>query len=319
MEALPSPRGLIVDLITPLKKSKSGDIDGRGLGKHLDGVLPHVQALLLASPNTGEGKNLDPSQRDELLEKALVVVRGQVPIFIWITQSTEEETRETLRLLKKRLVRRKYTGQVFWIDTPLYYHSNRGLPSLYKDLSKASKEPFLLYNDPELIKQIASTFKRTNIRTSILKELSQMDGIQGLIFLGSLDRARNYQKAVRARSNFRIYDGDESHFLNYPSLSGVVSVGANLAPRAWQKVTASSLNISGQRKDYPDLLQQIYDLGKYLQSLLEIYQNSSAHLIKQVLCDKGIIESPTTMTTEQDPEENAKRLEALMERFGDYP
>ncbi|MGD9034193.1 MAG: dihydrodipicolinate synthase family protein, partial [Desulfobacteraceae bacterium] len=290
MEVLPSPRGLIVDLITPLKKS--GDIDGRGLGTHLDGLLPNVQALLLASPQTGEGKNLDPSQRNELLEKALVVVRGQVPILIWITQNTEEGTKETLQLLKKRLERRKYTGQIFWVDTPLYYHSNRGLPSHYNNLSTKVKEPFLLHNDPELIRQIASTFKRTNIRTSILKELSQMESMHGLIFLGSLDRARNYQKAVRARSDFRIYDGDESHFLNYPSLSGVVSVGANLAPRAWQKVTASSLNLSGERKDYPDSLQQIWNQGEYLRSLLEIYQNSSASLIKQVLSDKGILESP---------------------------
>ena len=317
MEVLPSPRGLIVDLITPLKKS--GDIDGRGLGKHLDRVLPNVQALLLASPQTGEGKNLGPDQRDELMEKALVVVRGKVPILIWITHSTEEGTVETLQLLKKRLERRKYTGQIFWVDTPLYYHSNRGLPSHYKNLSATAKEPFLLHNDPELIKQIASTFKRTNIRTSILKELSQMDSIHGLIFLGSLDRARNYQKAVRARSDFRIYDGDESHFLNYPSLSGVVSAGANLAPRAWQKVTASSLNLGGERKDYPDYRQQIWNQGEYLQSLLEIYQNSSAHLIKQVLSDKGILESPTSTIMEENTEEKAERLEALMEPYGDYP
>lgn len=317
MEVLTSPRGLIVDLITPLKKS--GDIDGRGLGRHLDRVLPHVQAVLLASPQTGEGKNLDPGQRDELLEKALVVVRGQVPILMWITHSTEEGTSETLQRLKKRLEQRKYSGQVFWIDTPLYYHSNRGLPSLYKKLSTTVREPFLLHNDPELIRQIASTFKRTNIRTSILKELSQMDCIQGLIFLGPLDRARNYQKAVRARGGFRIYDGDESHFLTYPSLSGVVSVGANLAPKAWQKVTASSLSLGGERTDYPDHLQQIWRQGEYLRSLLEIYQNSSARLIKQVLSDKGIIESPTSTVMEENTEERANRLEELMQRYGDYP
>jgi dihydrodipicolinate synthase/N-acetylneuraminate lyase len=193
------------------------------------------------------------------------------------------------------------------------------LPSHYNNLSTKAKEPFLLHNDPELIRQIASTFKRTNIRTSILKELSQMESMHGLIFLGSLDRARNYQKAVRARSDFRIYDGDESHFLNYPSLSGVVSVGANLAPRAWQKVTASSLNLSGERKDYPDSLQQIWNQGEYLRSLLEIYQNSSASLIKQVLSDKGILESPTATVMEENTEEKAKRLAALMERYGDYP
>jgi dihydrodipicolinate synthase/N-acetylneuraminate lyase len=313
MEVLPAPRGLIVDLVTPLKKS--GDIDGRSLGKHLDRVLPHVQAVLLASPQTGEGKNLGPSQRGELLEKALVVVRGKVPILIWITHSTEEGTKENLQLLKKRLEQRKYAGQIFWVDTPLYYHSNRGLPSHYKELSTTVKEPFLLYNDPELIRQIGSTFKRTNIRTSILKELSQMGSIRGLIFLGSLDRARNYQKAVRARSDFRIYDGDESHFLTYPSLSGVVSMGGNLAPKSWQKVTASSLNLSGERKDYPDSLQQIWNQGEYLRSLLEIYQNSSAHLIKQVLSDKGILESPTSTVMEEGTEEKTKRLEALMERY----
>ena len=317
MEVLPSPRGLIVDLITPLKKS--GDIDGRGLGKHLDRVLPHVQAVLLASPKTGEGTNLDSTQRDELLEKTLVVVRGQVPVLIWITHSTVEGTVETLQILKKRLERRKYEGQILWVDTPLYYHSNRGLPSLYKNLTTTANEPFLLHNDPELIKQIASTFKRTNIRTSILKELSQMERIQGLIFLGSLDRVRNYQKAVRARSNFRIYDGEESHFLTYPSLSGVVSVGANLAPRAWQKVTASSLDLSGERKDYPDQLQQIWNQGEYLRGLLHIYQNSSAHLIKQVLSDKAIIESPTSTLSEENTEDKARHLEALMERYGDYP
>jgi dihydrodipicolinate synthase/N-acetylneuraminate lyase len=317
MEVLPVPRGLIVDLITPLKKS--GDIDGRSLGKHLDRVLPHVQAVLLASPQTGEGKNLSPRLRGELLEKALVVVRGRVPILIWITHGTEEGTRENLQVLKKRLEQRKYAGQIFWVDTPLYYHSNRGLPSHYKDLFTTVKEPFLLYNDPELIRQIGSTFKRTNIRTSILKELSQMGSIRGLIFLGSLDRARNYQKAVRARTDFRIYDGDESHFLTYPSLSGVVSVGANLAPKSWQKVTASSLNLSGERKDYPDSLQQIWNQGEYLRSLLEIYQNSSAHLIKQVLSDKGILESPTSTVMEESTEEKTKRLEALMERYGDYP
>jgi beta-N-acetylglucosaminidase len=96
-------------------------------------------------------------------------------------------------------------------------------------------------------------------------------------------------------------------------------VGANLAPRAWQKVTASSLNLSGERKDYPDYLQQIWNQGEYLRSLLEIYQNSSAHPIKQVLSDKGILESATSTVTEENTEEQARRIEALMERYGDYP
>jgi dihydrodipicolinate synthase/N-acetylneuraminate lyase len=316
MAVRPSPRGLIVDLITPIKKS--GDVDSRGLGRHLDAVLPYAQAILLASPHIGEGKGMDAGLREELLEKSLGFVKGRIPLLIWITQDTEEKTKETHIILKKRLARREYTGQAFWVDTPLYYHSNRGLPLYYRDMPTTESDSFLLYNDPELIKQTARTLKRSNIRTNILKELSGIRSIQGMIFLGSLDRARNYQKAVRARGDFRIYDGDESHFLTCPSLSGVVSMGANLAPRAWQKATSASLNLDGLQQSYPDHLQQIWELGRYLQDLREIYRKSPVPLMKQVLSDRGVIEEPACLVEEKKRGEEVDRLKALMVQQGDY-
>ena len=311
------PRGLIIDLITPLKKD--GDIDGRGLGQLLDRVLPHVQGVLLASPYMGEGENLSPPQIEEVFEKSLVVARGRVPILIWISREKEEQTKETLLLLKKRLEIRKYTGPVFWVDAPLFYHSNRGLPLHYKILSSMVKEPFLLLNDPELIKQLAGPLKRTNIRTSILKELAQIDSIRGLIFLGSLDRSHNYQKAVGPRSDFRIYDGGETRFLRHPSLSGLVSAGANLAPVAWQKITEFSLGQKGDRNGYPDQLQQIWELGSYLQELKDLYERLAVPLIKQILSDMGIIDSPTcTLEIKEDTGEKIGRLKELMKQHGDY-
>lgn len=317
MAALNSPRGLILDLITPLKKN--GGIDGRGLGRHLDRVLPHVQGLLLASPVTGEGIHLGAPHRGELLEKVLVVVRGQVPVLIWISQDSEEKTVETLQVLEESLETRKYEGEIFWVDTPLYYHSNRGLPFYYQNLLSATTRPILLYNDPELVKQLGRPFKRNNIRTGILKELTAQSEIKGLIFLGSLDRARNYHMAARTRTDFRIYDGEESHFLSHPSLSGVISAGANLAPGAWNKITLSSLNLGGRSREYPDHLQQIWETGTYLQNLLDIYRERPVTLIKQVLADMGLIEGTTAMGETTDPGEGPSRLRALMEAYGDYP
>ena len=317
MEVLRSPRGLIIDLITPLKRN--GDIDGRGLGKHIDRVMPHVQALLLGSPYMGEGKHLSSTQREELLEKALVVVRGRIPILIWVSQDTEEKTRETLLLLKKRIETRKYTGKLFWVDTPLFYHSNRGLPLHYHNLSSMVNEPFLLHNDPELIGQLERPFKRNNIRTSVLKALSRIKGIQGLIFLGPLDRAHNYQRAVRSRVEFKIYDGDESHFMRHPSLSGVVSGGANLAPRAWQKITSSSINLSGKQKEYPDHIQQIWEMGDYLRDLKDIYRHNPVQIVKQILSDIGIIQGPYSTIRAEGMGEKTEVLKTLMHRYGDYP
>ena len=318
MKVSDPPRGLIVDLITPL--NKNGDIDGRGLGQLLDRVLPCVQGVLLASPYMGEGKDLRPSQIEELLEKSLVVVRGQVPILVWISRNGEEQTKETLLLVEKRLETRKYTGPVFWVDSPLFYHSNRGLAFHYQNISSMTKKPFILLNDPELIQQLAGPLKRTNIRTAILKELAMTDAIRGLIFLGSLDRNYNYLKAVRKRSDFRIYDGGESRFLKHPNLSGLISAGANLAPMTWRRITASSLGMDVNTDGYPDQTQQIWEWGSYIQGLKDLYEGAAVPLIKQVLSDMGIIDSPAcSREIEVDIGERVGLLKSLMKQHGDYP
>jgi dihydrodipicolinate synthase/N-acetylneuraminate lyase len=314
MEALIAPRGLIVDLITPLKTDRS--IDGRGLGRLLDRITPHAQAILLAGPGGGEGKNLELGQRLELVEKALFVIRGRVPILIWVTGDTEEKTRKTLLINKKVLEKSGYQGQVFWVDTPLYYHSNRALPDHCEDLSSMVDQPFILHNDPELIKGLARPVKRNNIRTSILKELAYLEKIVGLVFNGSLDRAHNYQKASRRRANFRIYDGDETHFLDHPSTSGVVSLGANLTPKAWQRIAGSSLNLTGDQKDYPDSLKQVWESGGYLRSLKDIYHQMPVPIVKGVLSDLGIIETPICAFPAENPEEPKRHAKELMARFG---
>ena len=314
MQVLIPPRGLVVELITPLNQDRS--IDGRGLGRLLDQVSPLAHAVFLASPSIGEGKNLSLDQRLDLLEKALVVVRGRIPILFWITREDEVKTTETLLGLKKSLERRRYEGQVFWVDTPLYYHSNRGLLALYRNLSGMTNNPFILHNAPELIKSLPKSLKRKNIRTAILKELVSLKTIVGLIFLGSLDRAHNYQKACRNRAHFRIYDGDETHFMDHPSTSGVVSSGANLAPGPWQKITESSLRITADQDNYLEYPHQVWDLGQYLRDLKGIYQQMPVTVIKKILADKGIIGTPTCTFPTKDVEESKRRARELMDRYG---
>ena len=317
MEVLTLPRGLIVELITPLRND--GSIDGRGLGRLLDRLSPFAHALFLASPNAGEGKTLSFAQRLELLEKTLVVIRGRIPILFWITQDTEEGTKEVLLALKKVLERRRYEGRIFWVDTPLFYHSNRGLPALYNNLSSMVEESFILHNDPKLIKSLAKPIKRNNIRTAILKELVHLKDIVGLIFLGPLDRAHNYQSASRSRAHFGIYDGDETNFLDHPSMSGVVSLGANLAPKAWRKITESSLRITADQDNYPEYPHRVWELGQYLRDLKAIYQSMPVAIVKGILADKGIIETPIYTFPFVDIKESKLLVKELMTRYADSP
>ena len=318
MQGLTAPRGLIVDIITPF--TRGGAIDGPGLRKLLNCVSPHAQAVFLASPHTGEGKNLHTEQRVELLEQSIpAMAQNPIPILIWVTQDDEAESRRTTIALKGVIEKRGYMGDLFWVDTPLYYHSNRGLPALYKALSSVVGKPYILHNDPEFINGLTRPLKRNNIRTAVLKELISLEGITGLIFSGSLDRVHNYHKACRRRPHFRIYDGEESYFLDHPSTSGVVSVGANLAPKAWEKIIQSSLDLSAHKKNYPDHLQQIWELGDYLRNMRDIYLQAPAPILKEILSDMGIIETPVCTFEVEDTKESKSRLKELMMRFGDYP
>ena len=315
MENSAAPRGLIVDLITPLKH---GAIDGTGLERLLDQVVPHAQALFLASPRHGEGQSMEITTRHELLKNVCDAVTGRpISLFMWISGNTETQTRKNILALQEKVGENYPADRLFWVDTPLAYHSNRGLPDYYRELLTLLKSPLILHNDPDCI-HATRAFKRHNIRTSVLKELVRIEGIAGLIFSGSLERAHHYQRACRGRQNFRIYDGDEKRFLEHPSMGGVVSVGANLAPDPWEMITQSSIQLHAHRENYPDRLQQIWESGDYLKNMVTLYGQTPNAMIKAVLSDKGIIATPEMLQPVETEADSVKALKALMNDFGKY-
>lgn len=317
MAAFSLPRGLIVDLITPLRADRS--IDGKGLEKLLDRVAPHCEGILLAGPQAGEGFSLSGGQHPELLEQALNVIRGHVPLFCGITKDTAESTKQNLLDLRRVVESQDYNGLLIWVDTPLLYHSNRGLPAHYRELGALVPEPLVLINDPGLIKTFGSPFKRNNIRTAVLRELHDQESVAGLLFSGSLERSHNYQRAARRRCDFRIYDGDEDRFLNYPSMSGLLSSGANLTPRSWHTITRSSIDLTGPSKAFPDSLHQIWQIGRYLRAIEATSHGRTVAVIKHILAEAGIIET-TAGDCDWSAEDIAplqEQIRALMDQLGE--
>ena len=311
MENNRAPRGLVVDLITPLKH---GAIDEKGLERLLEQAIPHAQALLLASPRHGEGESMGLAMRRELLKKTRETVNGRpISLFVWISGNTEAQTRENILALQEDFE----AGRHFFVDTPLVYHSNRGLPDYYRELQGMVKAPLILHNDPDCV-HATRAFKRRNIRTAILKELVQIEGIAGLIFSGSLERAHHYQRACRGMQNFRIYDGDEKRFLEHPSMGGVVSVGANLAPGAWEMITQSSIQLHAHRENYPDRLQQIWESGDYLKNMVALYGETPTAMIKAILSKTGTIETPEMLKSVEIEPDATETLETLLRDFGEH-
>lgn len=310
MEAIKSPKGLIVDLITPL--NDKGGIDVEGLDSLLKEVLPYADAILLAGPQMGEGRGLGVKLKIDLLEKATTFIQGKTPIFFWVSEDSAEGTKSALSLLEDLLDSCSYRGMISWLDSPLFYHSNRGLYDHYEDLTSKTGHPFVLYNDPGLIKLLERPLKRCNIRTNILKDLSRIETIKALVFRGSLTRANNYQKALNHRPDFRVYDGDETRFLEHPSLSGVLSIGANVVPRIWSQVTRASLGMLKEDRESPDYLDEIWGMGKLLKDLMQIYNPNPVWIIKKALFDLKIIGSHAcTPVTEPFKEENSPLAELI--------
>jgi dihydrodipicolinate synthase/N-acetylneuraminate lyase len=305
MEERRPPKGLIVDLITPL--SDTGRIDQGGLHNLLTRVLPHVDGIVLGSPRVGEGRTLELDCKVDLLEQVLASTDGAKPIFFWISGESSKGTKAILSALEDRLSTGEDKGNIFWLDSPLYYHSNRGLYEHYKELTSISRNPFVLYNDPGLIDLLDKPLKRPNIRTNILKKLGEIEGIRGLVFCGSLARVQNYQKSLRRRSDFRVYDGDEIRFLEHPSMSGIVSMGANVAPGTWATITRASLGVRGNEDP-----SRLFELGILLKDLLSIYGEDPVWIMKKALYDLKVIGSPAcTHKTEPLQDSAAPLVEFL--------
>ena len=288
MEAFAAPKGLIAELITPFESD--GTIDIPGFKRLVARVSPHVQGVFLASPRVGEGAMLSLDQRLLLLEETILHLKDlPVFIFFWITGVHEEQTIETASAVQKRFKIKGSSRNLHLVDTPLLYHSNRGLVGYYKRLFSIMDKPVILHNDPVIIASLKKSLKRNNIRTAILKELCELPGISGLIFSGSLERGHHYQSACRKNSSFRIYDGDEIRFLDYPSTSGAISIGANLAPKAWGKITRSSLQQMDQKNNYPDHLQQIWGIGDCLRTISNACRQFPVDVVKKILGEQGVI------------------------------
>ena len=308
------PYGLICPIVTPLK---TGDVVDAGA---LDRLIEHVgagaDALLINDVFWGEGLALRPEIRLEVASTVLEIVQGRWPVCVTITSESRKATGDLLAQTEAFIERMDYRGSVFWLDYPIYYHSNRGLPQWIASLADNSRIGFILGNHAGLMEKRKRPVKHKNIRTSILKKISRIDSVRGLVFTGSLKRSVNYRKAVRFRSGFKIFDGDEKVFLRQPSADGVVAGGGNLLPLAWKDITRSSLNRYDVEQQYPDHTSQILETAAMLEEMHALYSPNPAAMMKRMLHVAGILPNAhVASATESTTAEQNRNIEEIFKKF----
>jgi len=288
------PRGLICPVVTPLKKDKSLDL--RSLEKLLRHVVRATDGILLCDVAWGEGLDLPKRMRFDMVSSALEMIMGRVPVFVTVTGHTPRDTQLFMAEVESFADRMEYPGNLYWVDYPLYYHSNRELPQMYRKLMAETEIPWVLGNRPDLIKERRGPGRHHNIRTSVLKKIVRNPGITGFIFIGNLKRAGSYLKAVRFRDDFTFYDGDETVFLKNPGLGGLIAGGGNLVPNAWLEITRSSLNRYDSERQFRARQESIWESGMMAHALYSLYKVAPPFYMKKILKAVGIIEDSQTIS-----------------------
>jgi len=308
-------RGLIVDLVTPL--DQAGRLDRSALIRLIRRVEGEVCGFAAGSVRMGEGLDLGLEVRLEILAVLVETSPEGATIFFEITGTSREETIELLERAEDLLDPARPEANVFYLLTPLIYHGNRGLPDHLSELGRRSRRPFLLSNNPDLIGFFRAKLRHKNMRTGIIKKMAANEQIVGLQFEGELDRALHYQQALTSRQNFRFYDGGEDNFMERPSSSGLISCGANLAPKAWADIVKSSLNIYDSQRLSPDHLSHIWESGRMVRLLSDVYRPNPPAYIKTALNLMGLIPGAVTASGRTAPDaDQVRRIEADLQTLG---
>jgi dihydrodipicolinate synthase/N-acetylneuraminate lyase len=224
-----------------------------------------------------------------LFEEATTLLPPGLPCWVRITGKSADQTIHICQQLEIFCRRLRFQGALAWVDTPLLYHSNRGLMEHYERMLRESQFPLVLDNDPDLIGRMAGKSKRKNIRTAILKRLAQNPSVAGLLHRGDLRRSLNYQRAVRARPDFLIYDASERHFLQRPSASGVLSIGANLLPAEWRLITQASVGLDERNGAEESRFRHLWEVGQRVRTLQRLYSPAPTKVIPAVLAAWGLL------------------------------
>lgn len=263
----------------------------------MERLTPQVDGFLLDFSFWQEPSAEEVTSPDlEYLETLLPYLPADRPLLIHVSGSTREQTLHNIEQLEAFFGNRGPLRQLVWVDLPLRYHSNRGLPELYQQFQQLTAKPVLLENDPDRVRRFKGFGQRANIRTRILKSLAQSSSVIGLIHHGDLSRALHYSRAAAGNRHFKVLDGNEQHFLEYPSTSGLVSVTANLVPADWAKMVAGARS-SGIRTDH----RAQYDALRNLKKLTAGIGDRPAAAVSYLLFLAGLLKSvsPVDETTAQ--------------------
>ncbi len=227
-------KGSFVALATPFK---NGKVDFERLKSLVDYQIDEGTDGLVPCGSTGESATLSYEEHKKVTETVVKAARGRVPV---IAGAGSNSTAETLDLVKHAA---KAGADATLLVVPYYNKPTPdGLYRHFKEVSKATKMPIILYNIPG----------RTGINMpveTVVKLTEDCPTIAGIKEAsGTMDYTSQLLSSV-AKDRLVVFSGDDSLTLPLMALgaSGVISVIGNILPRAMSQLCQSWFQGNQQR------------------------------------------------------------------------
>ncbi|MFA5120415.1 4-hydroxy-tetrahydrodipicolinate synthase [Zavarzinia sp.] len=220
-------RGSITALITPFR---DGKVDERALQEFVDWQIKQGTHGLVPCGTTGESPTLSHEEHHRVVELVIEAAAGRVPV---IAGAGSNSTAEAIDLASHA----KTAGADACLVVTPYYNkpTQDGLFAHYEAIAKAVDLPILVYNIPG--RCVVDVTPATMAR---IAELPTVIGVKEAT--GDVSRFAKHRELIGP--DFLQFSGDDGLALAAVATGahGCISVGSNLAPRAYADLQEAALS-----------------------------------------------------------------------------
>jgi 4-hydroxy-tetrahydrodipicolinate synthase len=222
-------KGSLVAIATPMHPG--GELDLPGLRKLIDFHIANGTAGIVIVGTTGESPTVDFEEHCLLIKTAVESAKGRIPVIAGTGSNSTTEAIEQTEYAKK-------VGASYCLSVVPYYNkpSQEGLYLHFKTIAEKVELPLILYNVPG--RTLA------DLGTDTVLRLAELPGVVGIKDATS-DLVRHVEliRRLPKAKSFTLLSGNDDTALAYMLLGGhgVISVTANVAPRAMAKMCDAAL------------------------------------------------------------------------------
>jgi 4-hydroxy-tetrahydrodipicolinate synthase len=230
-------KGSIVALITPFR---NGAVDEKGFQDFVDWQIKAGTDGVVPCGTTGESPTLNHAEHKRVVELAVEVAKGRVPVIAGTGSNSTAEAIDFTRHAKEA------GADAALVVTPYYNKpTQEGLYQHYKAIADAVDLPIIIYNIPARCV--------VDMSVATMARLAKLPNIVGMKD-ATMDLARPLRTRAAIGPDFAMLSGEDVTVMAFLAQGGVgcISVTANVAPHAcaemhdaWQKGdTAKAMRIN---------------------------------------------------------------------------